>query len=149
MRRRTTPLILAAAVFVTAGGFVHLREWLDNYRDVPAAVAGSEVVRIGFLVNAGISFLLAAALLGTVFILRRTSPYLVAAALLFEAGSLAALIVSRVGSLLGWMEPVWTRGADQTRAVEIGALLVLAGIVAISGIERRRSVAAPAEADYR
>lgn len=37
----------------------------------------------------------------------------------------------------GWAEPVWTVGADQIRAVEIGALVSLAAVVALSVSERR------------
>src|SRR4051812_41373092 len=48
MRRVTTPLILIAALFVLAGGYVHLREWQDTYRSLPSIVPGRDVVRIGF-----------------------------------------------------------------------------------------------------
>ena len=44
-------LIVVAAVFVAAEG-IHLREWLDTYRHVPASVPGAAVVRVGFPVNA-------------------------------------------------------------------------------------------------
>lgn len=137
MRRTTTPLVLAAAMFVGAGGFAHLREWLDTYRDVPADAPGAAVVRVGFPINAGLSVLLVAALVLTVFRFRRFQPYVLVGAILFQAGSLATLILSRTGSLFGWAEPVWTVGADQIRAVEIGALVSLAAVVALSVSERR------------
>ena len=50
----------------------------------------------------------------------------VLAALAFEVSSVAVLIGTRMGTVLGWTEPVWTAGADQSRAVEVGALLCLA-----------------------
>jgi hypothetical protein len=51
--------------------------------------------------------------------------------------------------VFGWSEPVWTHGADQTRAVEIGALLALAPAMAIAPMASRRArgpVARTAEA---
>ncbi len=137
MRRSTTPLLLAAAMFVTAGGFAHLREWFDTYRDVPAGAPGAAVVRVGFPVNAGLSLLVAVALVVTAFTLRRWAPVVVGAALLFQAGALAVLILSRIGTVLGWSESGWTLGADQIRAVEIGALVMLAAIAAVWWPERR------------
>ena len=141
MHRRTTPLLVVAAVFVAAGGFIHLRDWLDIYRNVPSSVAGAEVVRVGFPINAGVSVVLAVALIVTLFRWRRFAPVVVGATLLFQAASLGALIVSRTGSLAGWMEPVWTVGANQSRAVEIGAMAALTAIVAIVAVQRRSSTA--------
>ena len=128
---RTSPMLGAAAVFVAAGGFIHLREWFALYRHVPADAPGAAVVRLGFPVNAVVSFALAAAL---AYLIVRRSPrsrYVVGAAFVVQAASLAALIVTRTGSLLGWSEPVWTRAADQTRAVEVGALLALCGVAIV------------------
>ncbi|MEY2403444.1 MAG: hypothetical protein QOD38_995, partial [Acidimicrobiaceae bacterium] len=48
------------------------------------------------------------------------------------AASLGSLILSRTGSVLGWKEPVWTDGANQARAVEIVALVALAGVIAVN-----------------
>jgi hypothetical protein len=123
-------LIVTAAAFVAAGGFIHLREWLDTYRNVPASVPGAAVVRVGFPVNAAVSLVVAIALLATLW--RWTSQMTVVAlsAFAFEAASLASLILSRTGSVLGWKEPVWTDGANQARAVEIIALVALAGVMA-------------------
>ena len=137
MRRIATPMIFVAAAFTAAGGYVHLREWLDGYRGVPASVPGSVVVRIGFPVNAALSLLVAATLVLTVFVLRRGAPLAIAAALALEAGSLAAVILSRTGGLLGWVEPVWTLGANQSRALAIGALIALCAAVALNRTERR------------
>ena len=139
LHRRTTPLVLVAAVFVAAGGFIHLRDWLDIYRNVPSSVAGAGVVRVGFPVNVGVSVVLAVALVVTVFRWRRFAPAVVGATLVFQAASLAALIVSRTGSLAGWMEHAWTEGANQTRAVEIGALVALTAVVAIVGAQSQAS----------
>lgn len=136
MRRTTAPLVFAAASFVVAGGLVHLREWLDGYRAVPEDVAGSAVVRVGFPVNAGLSFLVAIALIATVFVVRRAAPATVAVALGLQIGSLTTLIVSRTGSVFGWSEPVWNRGANQARAVEIGALVSLAFVVWLHALYR-------------
>ncbi len=139
LRRPTTPLVVAAAAFVAAGGFIHLREWLDGYRDVPASAPGAAVVRIGFPINAGLSLVIAIALIVTMFALRRFAPLVVGAAVVFEAGSLAALILTRTGSLAGWMEPVWTTGANETRAVEIGAMAALAAVIAVVALRHRVS----------
>lgn len=133
----TAPLLLAAALFVAAGGFVHLREWLDFYRQVPASAAGAAVVRIGFPMNAATSLVIAVALVFCAVRRTRFSPHIIAAAILFQAGSLAALIITRTGNLFGWAEPIWTLGADQSRAVEIGALISLTTVLAIATLQSR------------
>jgi len=146
--RYAAPMLLAATALVAAGGWVHLRDWLDVYRDVPATAAGAAVVRVGFPVSAAISAVVAVALLVTALRGRRTRTVAAAAAAaaLFQAGSLVALIVSRTGSLFGWAEPVWTRGADQIRAVELGTLAVLGVVAAILALQRRRPTVAPVAA---
>jgi hypothetical protein len=138
--RTTRPMVAIAAVFVLAGGYLHLREWLDTYRHVPAGADGSFVVRLGFPVHVAVSVVLAAVLLAALRS-QRLLPLAVAAAAAFEAASLATLIVSRTGSVLGWAEPAWTVGAEQTRAVEIGALLVLGALAALHATVRRAQVA--------
>jgi hypothetical protein len=130
-----------AAVFVLAGGWIHLREWLDTYRHVPAGVDGAFVVRLGFPVNAVASVVLAAALLVAVMRSDRLLPAVVAATAAFEAASLVTLVLSRTGSVLGWAEPTWTVGAEQSRAVEIGALLLLGGVAALRTTARRTRTA--------
>lgn len=142
-RRPTTPLVLAIAAFVAAGGYIHLREWLDTYRSIPSSVPGSAVVRLGFPVNAAISFLLAALLVAVALRASRTNRatnVVLGATALFQIGSLASLILSRTDSVFGWSEAVWTRGADQSRAVEIGALVILAGVVGLQQAMRRRQL---------
>ena len=136
-KRHAAPLLLAAALFVAAGGFVHLREWLDTYRQVPASAAGAAVVRIGFPINAAASLVIALALAFTAVRRTRFAPHVVATAILFQAASLAGLILTRTGTVLGWTEPIWTLGADQSRAVEIGALISLTAVIAISALQRR------------
>lgn len=140
MSRPTRPLLIVAAAFVLAGGWIHLREWLDTYRDVPSEAPGSWVVRIGFPVNAAVSVLLAAALVFVAFRGgRRLGLAVIGATVLFQAGSLAALIITRVDELFGWTEPTWTDGAEQTRAVEIGALVALVAAAVVSLVLSNRS----------
>lgn len=127
-------MLAAAAMFVAAGGYIHLREWLTLYRHVPADSPGAAVVRLGFPLNAASSFVLAAALAVLVVHRSRLSPYVVGSAFFLQLGSLAALIATRTGSLLGWTEPSWTSAANQTRAVEIGALIALASIPIVSRV---------------
>lgn len=135
--RHRAPLVLASAAFIVAGGYIHAREWLDTYRDVPAEAAGSVVVRVGFPVNAIVSLLVAAALVLTLFAGHRFGRWVVIGAIAFQAASLAVLIGTRVGSVLGWAEPIWTVGADQTRAVEIGALVALTATLLLGATGRR------------
>lgn len=130
--RSTTLMVVLSAMFIAAGGFVHLREWLDIYRHVPASTPGAALVRIGFPVNAAASLVLVIAL---VLVLRRpsrlTQPTILAA-LAFQAASLATLIATRVGSVLGWSEPTWTLGAEQTRAIEAAAIVALLALAAVT-----------------
>lgn len=137
LHRPATPLLILSALFVAAGGVVHLREWLDTYRHIPETLPGADVVRVGFVVNAGTSALLALALIAAVVARRRIATLVLAAAALFEMGSLAILIQTRRGTVFGWMEAGWSRGATQTRAVEIGALVALTAAAAIIVMGRR------------
>lgn len=132
----TIPLVLASAVFVLAGGYIHLTEWLDVYRDIPSNVPGSEVVTIGFPVNVALSVVAAVALVVAAWRVPRLLGVVVAGTFLFQAGSLAALILSRTGSVFGWTEPTWNDAANQTRAVEIGAMLCLAALGILLGLQR-------------
>ena len=132
----TTPLVVASAVFVAAGGYIHLTEWLDVYRDTPSQVPGSEVVTIGFPVNVAVSVLAVLALGVAVAKFPGWLWAVVAGTFVFQAGSLATLILSRTGSVFGWTEPVWNDAANQTRAVEIGALVCLAALGALLAMQR-------------
>ena len=134
--RFTTPMVVLSAMFIGAGGFVHLREWLDVYREVPASAPGAAVVRIGFPLNAAASLLLVISL---VLVFRRPSRLtqpVILAAIAFQAASLATLIATRVGSVFGWSEPTWTPGAEQTRAVEAAAIVALLALAALSRRDR-------------
>lgn len=132
LRDPLTSVLALAALFVAAGGYVHLREWLDVYRHYPADLPGVQVVRVGFVINAGASAVLVIALLAAAFLARRALLVIVVAATLFQGVSLVALLQSRRGTVLGWMEVGWSRGAAQTRAVEIGALLILAAAATLA-----------------
>lgn len=140
------PLVALAGLFVAAGGFIHLTEWLETYRDVPSSVPGSEVVTIGFPVNVATSVVAVAALV--VALLWRTGwlRLVVAAVASFQAASLAVLVQTRNGSFLGWTEPTWTPAAEQTLAVEIGALVALAAVLAMDTALRRGDDPYPATA---
>ena len=132
--RFTTPMVVVSAMFIGAGGFIHLREWLDVYRQVPASTPGAAVVRIGFPLVAAASAVLVIAL---VLVFRRPSRLtqpLIFAAIAFQAVALATLIATRVGSVFGWSEPARTPGAEQTRAVEAAAIFAL---LALSALSRR------------
>jgi hypothetical protein len=135
-RKLTLPLVAASALFVAAGGYIHLTEWLDTYRDVPSNVPGSEVVTIGFPVNVAVSVLAVVALVVAAWKLSQYLWLVVAGTFLFQAGSLATLILSRTGSVFGWTEPTWNDAANQTRAVEIGAMLCLAALGGILAMQR-------------
>ena len=138
----TTLLLATAATYVAAGGFVHLREWLDTYRHVPAEAAGSAVVRVGFPLNTATSLIVAGALAFCAWKHSQFARYVVAGAVLFQAASLGALIATRTGSLFGWSEPAWTLGANQTLAVEVGAVLSLAAVAITGAIQRRETTSA-------
>lgn len=130
MTFKARPLVLAATLYTLLGGYVHIHEWLKGYRNIPASVPGSWLVRLGFPLNAAASVLLAGAL---VLVAWRLPKFVVPALLAnigFHVSSLAVLIGTRVGSVFGWAEPSWTPGANQARAVEIGALL-LSGLAVV------------------
>lgn len=137
--RAISLLAALGAMFTIAGGYVHLREWLDTYRHLPAAVPGAFVVRDGFIVNVGVSVLVSIALVATVVRQNKTTPFVIAGGFLFQAASLITLMASRTSNVFGWNEKGWTLGASQTRAVEIGALLVL-GLALVLDTARRNRV---------
>ena len=118
-------LLGISAVYTAANAYVHADQWLNGYRRIPTSIAGWWVVRAGFPVAAVTAAVLAVALLVAIRVTALTVPTLAATAAL-HVGSLIALIVTRTGSLFGWSEPVWTLGANQARATELGALLAIA-----------------------
>ncbi len=139
-RGPASPLLLAIAALVAAGGYVHLREWLGGYRSLPSAVAGAAVVKVGFPVTAAISAVLAVVLVAMVLRRQdwnRTAAVVLGLTAVFQAVSLAVLILSRTDSVFGWSEPAWTRGADQIRAMEVGALICLAQVAGLRALMRR------------
>ena len=143
-RSPVSPLLLAVAALVAAGGYVHLREWLGSYRSLPSAVPGAAVVKVGFPITAAISVVLAVVLVATALRRQdwnRTAAVVLGVTAVFEAVSLAVLILSRTDSVFGWSEPAWTRGADQIRAVEVGALICLFQVAGLRAMMRQRSTA--------
>ncbi len=137
--RRVRPETLFLALsseFILAGGFIHLREWLDVYRRVPATAPGAAVVRVGLPLNTAASLVIVIALVLVVRRRGRLTQPVIFGALAFQVASLATLIASRVDSVFGWSEPTWTSGADQTRAVELAAIAALIVLAALSRHER-------------
>jgi hypothetical protein len=103
---------LLASALLLAGGIIHYDLWRGGYRYIP---------RIGplFLANFVGSIVLAAA----VVISRRAT--VAAGGIVFAAGSLAALVLSRTVGVFGFTETVWTTQAVRTLAAETGAIAAL------------------------
>lgn len=134
--RLTTPAAVLSAMFIAAGGIIHLREWFEVYRHVPASTPGAAVVRVGFPVNAAASILLVIALVLVVRRASRLTHATIVIALAFQVASLATLFATRMGSVFGWSEPTWTPGAEQTRAVEAAAIVALLALAAVARRDR-------------
>lgn len=133
-------LTVAAAVGVAAGGLLHLQIWADAKRDIPAQVPGVWVVQEGFLLNVAASILVALALLTVAF--RPATPggrLALIAALAVEAGSIAALVLSRGPGIFGWSEKGWDGDAKQVLAVEVVALLLAGAALARTTLRRDRA----------
>ena len=101
-----------AAVLLVVGGIIHFQLWSGGYRAIP---------KIGplFMANFLASLALAAAVLAS----RRAS--VAFAGMMFAAGSLVALVLSRTVGVLGFTEAIWTTQAMTTLAVEVGAIVAL------------------------
>ncbi len=140
----SAPLLFAAAAYTAGAGYVHLREWLALYRDLPASIPGSAVVRVGFPLHAAMTGALAALLLFCARRGGRRLGYAVGGTIVFQVGAIAALVVSRTGSLFGWSEATWTGGASQALLTEIAALASLALATAIAALARSHPRARPA-----
>ena len=82
-------------------------------------------MREGFIVNFAASVVLAAALVAVATKLPKLTVPVILANVAFQISSLGILIATRVGSVFGWAEPVWTNGANQARAAELGAIVML------------------------
>ncbi|HUR76849.1 MAG TPA: hypothetical protein VMZ22_02800 [Acidimicrobiales bacterium] len=132
----TVPLSIMSAIPLLAGGALHFRDWSRTYRAVPWEVPGAWVVRVGFPVNGLISVVLAVVLVAAAAKCWPSLRYAVAAAVGFQASSIAALVLSRQGSFFGWTEPIWSPEARQILAVEI---LTIVGLVALA-IASRKSI---------
>jgi hypothetical protein len=117
---------LAAATFVLAGGYIHLDLWRDGYRAV-------EYIGPLFVANAVVSVLLVVALLV------RADALVAVAGVVFSAGSLVALVLSRTVGLLGFTERGWSDMAVQATTAEIGAIVAIALVV----VARRGAVSLP------
>jgi hypothetical protein len=114
-------------VFLTAlMGLIHLRLWLDGYREVP-------VIGTLFLFNSIGAGLLIAALLAVPARLRTTVTAITA---LFTAGTIAGLILSLTVGLFGVHESLQTPLVPTTLAVESAGVLVL-GLTSILGFTSR------------
>jgi hypothetical protein len=126
-------LLALSALYVAAGGALHLIEWDRIYRRVPSNVPGAAVVRIGFPINAAVSLVLAGLLVAAIFLVRRrgATTVVLAAALAFQVTSLLVLVQTRIGSVFAWMEPAWTNGARQTAAVEGAAIVALLAVIVL------------------
>jgi hypothetical protein len=111
---------LVAAVLILAGGAVHLQLWRGGYRGIP---------RIGpwFMANVIISVLLAVALLV------RDDARVALAGVAFSLASLGALVMSRTVGIFGFTEKTWTASVVRATGAEVGAILVLALILALRG----------------
>jgi hypothetical protein len=57
-------------------------------------------------------------------------------AIALNVSSLGMVIATRTGSVFGWTEPVWTAGAEQVRAVAIGALVCVGAAIALGRWDR-------------
>lgn len=151
MRRLGLLLPALGAMFVLAGGGVHLREWLTTYRTVPADVPGAVVVRSGFLVNVAVSAVVAALVLVAAAVrMRRRSRWwlpVVVGAIVFEAANVVALILSRNGGFGGWSEEGWGSGATAALTVELTAVLLLGlSLAAVPALAARWRLPYPAGA---
>jgi Ni/Fe-hydrogenase subunit HybB-like protein len=104
-------------------GWIHLRLWLDGYREVP-------VIGTLFVLNAIGAGLLVAALLAVPARLRTATAALTA---LFTAGTAGGLILSLTVGLFGVQESLQTPLVPTTLTVESAGVLVL-GLTSILGL---------------
>ena len=134
MRRPLLLLATLATMFVVAGGVVHLCEWAETYRHVPASAPGAFVVQQGFLAHALAAVLIGAALLVLAW-RRPKGGWVVATALAgiaLQAATVTGLFLSRNAGVFGWRESGWSTGATQSLAVALDALALLVILLAVS-----------------
>ncbi|MGH3830148.1 MAG: hypothetical protein ACRDRS_06785 [Pseudonocardiaceae bacterium] len=113
---------LLGAGLTAAMGLIHLRLWVDGYREVP-------VLGTLFLVNASFALALAVVLLAVPARLRGAVAAITA---LFTAATLTGLIVSLTVGLLGVHESLRTPLVPTTLVIESTGVLVLIGLLGIS-----------------
>ena len=122
---------MVAALLLAVGGGVHLDLWRDGYR-------GIRYIGPLFLANAIVSGIVAARL-----VLGGGRPTALAGAAI-AAGSLAGLALSRTVGLFGFVESGWTPAAARAVAAEIGAVVTLGLVLALSARSGRMARLTPA-----
>jgi hypothetical protein len=107
---------LCAVAFVAVSGLIHLQLWQSGYRGIP------NIGRL-FMANVVVSAALALA------VLVRSNVRLNLAGVVFSAGSLVALVLSRTVGIFGFTERAWTDQAVQATTAELGAIVAFAAAV--------------------
>jgi hypothetical protein len=130
--RRLPSALLMAARLLGAGltavmGLIHLRLWLDGYREIP-------IIGTLFVLNAICSGVLAIVLLSAPARLRSPVAFITA---LFTAGTLAGLIASLTIGLFGVHEILQAPLVVTTLIVEPVGVLVLLLTAALHGRSQR------------
>ena len=128
-----TPVVsrMVAALLLAIGGGVHLDLWRDGYR-------GIRYIGPLFLANVIVSGIVAARL-----VLGGGRPTALAG-LAIAVGSLAGLALSRTVGLFGFVESGWTPAAARAVAAEIGAVVTIGLVLALSARSGRMARLAPA-----
>jgi hypothetical protein len=131
--RRPRSVLLTTARLLGAGltaamGLIHLRLWLDGYRELP-------IIGTLFILNAICSVVLATVLLTVPARLRSSAAFITA---LFTAGTLAGLIASLTIGLFGVHETLQAPLVVTTLIVEPVGVLMLLLTAALHGRSQRR-----------
>lgn len=127
--------LLLGAALTAAMGWIHLRLWLDGYREIP-------VIGTLFLLNTiGAGFLVAA--LAAVPARLRSAAAAITA--VFTAGTLAGLILSLTVGLIGVHESLQIPFVPTTVVVESAGVLVLTA-TAILGVRLPQTLSRTADA---
>jgi hypothetical protein len=131
--RRPRSVLLMAARLLGAGltaamGLIHLRLWLDGYREIP-------IIGTLFILNAIFSGVLAMVLLTVPARLRAPAAFITA---LFTAGTLAGLIASLTIGLFGVQEILQAPLVVATLIVEPVGMLVLLLLAVLPGRSRHQ-----------
>jgi hypothetical protein len=131
-------LRVAAAALVLGGGVIHLQQWDATYRHLLSTIPGVWVVQGGFLADFALSVVATAALIA----LGRKA-WVLALTLAFQASAIVALLVSRRGSLFGWMEHGWSAGSRQIIGIAAAAVIVLAAALLNADTQIKMAEAGP------